>query len=326
MKMPRLFRSEAEAAGGSFGPAALTIGNFDGVHRGHQELFRRLESWGRDNAAKASVLTFEPHPARVIAPARAPRLLSTLAERAEWMAACGIQQVLALPFTLDFAALSPEEFVERVIVRAAGARLVIVGENFCFGRKQSGDVSTLRALGGRFGFKTEIVSGVAYRGRLVSSTAIRALIDAGDVAAASRFLTRPYSLRGEVVAGHGVGSKQTVPTLNLATLAEVIPANGVYVTRVRDLDSPRVWESVTNIGVRPTFDHPDENVSIESFVLSDYSEPAPKRIAVEFLEYLRMERKFPDAYELKRQIFRDAGRAQAFHRRVRRWIRDEFTS
>jgi riboflavin kinase/FMN adenylyltransferase len=197
---------------------------------------------------------------------------------------------------------------------------VVVGDNFCFGRKQSGDVSTLRALGGRFGFKTEIVSGVTYRGRAVSSTAIRALIDAGDVAAASRLLGRPYALRGEVVPGRGIGSRQTVPTLNLATTAEVIPAHGVYVTRVLDLDSNRAWNSVTNIGVRPTFSG-DDKVSIESFVLGTYSEPSPGRIAVQFLEYLREERKFPDPADLKRQILRDAARAQAFHRRAARWIR-----
>ena len=319
-KMPRLFRSEAEAAAGGFAPSALSIGNFDGVHRGHQELFRRLAGWAREHGAKPSVLTFEPHPTRVIAPARAPRLLSSLAQRAEWMGQCGVEQILAIPFTMDFAALSPEEFVERVLVGAAGARLVVVGDNFCFGRKQSGDVSTLRSLGGRFGFKTEIVSGVTYRGRAVSSTAIRALLDAGDVAAAGRLLTRPYALRGDVVSGYGVGSRQTVPTLNLATNAEVIPANGVYVTRVRDLDLPRTWDSVTNIGVRPTFGG-DETLSIESFILAGYSEPAPVRIAVEFLEYLREEKKFPDPVALKQQIFRDVGRAQAFHRRVRRWVR-----
>ena len=320
MPMPRLFRSEAEAAG-AFGPSALSIGNFDGVHRGHQELFRRLIEWSRLREARPSVLTFDPHPTRVIAPARAPRLLSTLAERVEWMGEAGIAHVLALPFTLDFAALSPEEFVERIIVKAAAARLVVVGDNFCFGRKQSGNVSTLRSLGGRFGFKTEIVSGVAYRGRVVSSTAVRALIDAGDVAAASRFLTRPYTLRGEVVQGYGVGSRQAVPTLNLATSAEVIPANGVYVTRVRDLDSERRWQSVTNIGLRPTFAQ-DDKISVESFVLADYSDPAPVRIAVEFLEYLREERKFADAAALRRQILRDASRALDFHRRVKRFVKN----
>ncbi len=319
MSMPRLFRSEAEATG-AFGPSALSIGNFDGVHRGHQELFARLVEWARQHEAKPSVLTFDPHPARVIAPARAPRLVSTFGERALWMGQAGIAQILAIPFNLDFAALSPEEFVERVIVKAAGAKLVVVGDNFCFGRKQSGNVATLRSLGGRFGFKTEIVTGVTYRGRAVSSTAVRALIDAGDVAAAARLLTRPYALSGAVVAGHGVGSRQTVPTLNLATAAEVIPASGVYVTRVRDLDSARQWPAVTNIGVRPTFAQ-DDKVSIESFILAGYSEPTPARIAVEFLEYLRPERKFPDPASLRQQILRDAGRAQAFHRRAARWVR-----
>ena len=319
--LPRLYRSEAEAASGGFAPSALSIGNFDGVHLGHRELFRRLAIWGREHGAQPSVLTFDPHPTRVLAPARAPRLLSTLADRAVWMAECGIAQILALPFTREFSSLSPEQFVEQIIVRAAGARLVVVGDNFCFGHKQSGDVSTLRALGGRFGFKTEIVSGVAYRGRAVSSTTVRALLDAGDVAAAARLLTRPYALVGEVVSGHGIGARQTVPTLNLATAAEVIPASGVYVTRVRDLVSGRSWPSVTNIGVRPTFEQTDEKVSIESFILSGFTEPAPQRIAVDFLAYLRAERKFPDSSELRGQIIKDAGRAQKFHRRIDRWLR-----
>lgn len=318
--LPRLFRSEEESDG-VFGPSALSIGNFDGVHRGHQALFARLAEWGRAHGAKASVLTFDPHPARVVAPERAPRLLSTLADRARWMAEAGIEQVLALPFTREFAALGPEEFVERVIVRAAGAKLVVVGDNFCFGRKQSGDVSTLRQLGGRFGFKTEIVTGVTYRQRMVSSTAVRFLIEAGDVAAAARLLTRPYTLSGAVVSGRGVGSKQTVPTLNLATAAEVLPARGVYVTVVRDLESSRRWPAVTNVGVRPTFGGDNEEVSIESFLLEGYSEPAPARIAVELLESLRAERKFEDVAALKRQILLDAGRAQTFHRRVNKWVR-----
>jgi riboflavin kinase / FMN adenylyltransferase len=321
MQMPRLFRSEADAITGGFAPSALSIGNFDGVHRGHQELFSRLCAWGREHQARPSVLTFDPHPTRVLAPARAPRLLGTMADRVAWMGEHGIEQILALPFSLEFASLSPEAFVERVIVKATGARLVVVGDNFCFGHRQSGNVATLRDLGGRFGFKTEIVSGVSYRGRAVSSTAVRALLDAGDVAAAARLLTRPYALRGEVVPGHGIGSKQTVPTLNLATTAEVIPAHGVYVTRVRDLDSARLWPSVTNIGVRPTFNQVEQALSIESFVLSGYSEPAPQHIAVEFLEFLREERKFPDPVELRRQILIDAGRAQRFHRRVDRWVK-----
>jgi len=318
--MPHLFRSEAEAAAGSFGPSVLSVGNFDGVHRGHQELFRRLHNWSREHGGRPSVLTFDPHPSRVVAPTRAPRLLSTLAERARRMGEHGIEQLLALPFTLEFAKLSPEEFVERVIVRAAGARLVVVGDNFCFGHKQAGNVSTLRSLGGRFGFKTEIVSAVTYRGRAVSSTAVRALIDAGDVAAASRLLTRPYALHGQVVSGRGVGHKQTVPTLNLATAAEVLPRHGVYVTRVRDAATERAWPAVTNIGVRPTFDDAPDAVSIESFILAGYTEPAPEHIVVDFLEFLREERKFSDPAALRQQILRDAGRAQAFHRRAGKWI------
>ncbi len=309
-----VYRSLAEAEG-RFGPSAVTIGNFDGAHLGHQELFRRLRRWD----AKPSVLTFDPHPSKVVAPDRAPRLLSTLEERFEWMRRCGIEQALAVPFDVEFSRLSPRDFVAHVVVRAAGAKAVLVGENFRFGAKAAGDTAMLAELGREFGFETVIVPGVMLRGRMVSSTVIRGLLDAGQVERAARMLGRPYSLAGRVVAGHGVGAKKTVPTLNLATLSEVVPARGVYITETRDPDMRRVWPSVTNIGHRPTFGG-DEALAIESFILEGYNDPAPERIEVAFLHRLREERKFPDPESLKLQIFKDAGRAKRYFARRRKWI------
>jgi riboflavin kinase/FMN adenylyltransferase len=318
MSEVRIYRSVEEASG-SFPPSALTIGNFDGVHVGHRELFRQLVETGKRIGAKPSVLTFDPHPARVVAPHRAPKLLSTLDQRFAWMESSGIQQILVLPFDDNFAKFTPEEFVRRILVDAAGARAVLVGENFRFGNKQAGDTALLAKFGRRYGFTIEVVGGVKVRGRTVSSTDVRRLVEAGNVAWAARLLGRTYSLEGSVVHGHGVGSKQTVPTLNLATAAEVLPARGVYVTRTVDLDTRRRWPSVTNVGVRPTFGG-DDAVSIETYLLEGYSDPPPSRIGVEFLLRLRPERKFPDVDTLKRQILRDAGRAKAYHRRVRRWV------
>lgn len=309
-----VFRSLEEARG-KFAPSALSIGNFDGVHRGHQELFRRLvERCRAEGGWKPSVLTFHPHPTKVTKPERAPRLLTTIGQRLVKMRECGIEQVLVLPFTPEFSRLTPGEFVRSVLVEAAGAKLVVVGENFRFGAKQAGEVGALREAGASFGFATEIAGGVVYRGTLVSSTEVRKRIDCGDVRMANRLLARPYALEGAVVSGHGIGSKQTVPTLNLATDAEVLPARGVYITRVADLASERSWPAVTNIGFRPTFN--GDALTIESFVLEGYAEPAPGRIRVEFLWRLREERKFETPDALKAQIFRDVARARRYFART----------
>lgn len=315
----RVFRSLDEVPP-DFGPSALTIGNFDGVHAGHRAILRRVKQVAGERGLTASVLTFDPHPAKVVAPARAPRLMTSPARRAALMREDGIQQVLILPFDRRVARLSPQQFVERVLVGKLDVRALLVGHDFCFGYKQSGNVRVLRELGHKYGFTTEEVQAVLLRGHLVSSTAVRQLIERGRVSQAARLLERPYALEGEVVAGRGVGSTQTVPTLNLATDAEVLPATGVYVTRTSDLDDSgvRAWPSVTNVGYRPTFGD-SHQISIESFLLEPLAGAAPRRIRVEFLRRLRDECTFPDPQALKRQILRDAGRAQAYFRRLGKW-------
>lgn len=305
-----VYHGLAEARG-RFGPSSVTIGNFDGAHRGHRALFECL----RGRGGKPSVITFDPHPSSVVAPHRAPKLMSTLDQRVRWMRECGIEQVLVVPFDLEFSRLDPESFVRKVLVEAAAAKFVAVGGNFRFGYKAAGDVAMLASLGLRFGFETRAVEPVVWRGIVVSSTEVRRAVESGAVVRAGRLLGRPYTLEGGVVSGFGIGSRQTVPTLNLEASSEVLPASGVYVTRVSDFDTGRSWPAVTNIGTRPTFG--GEQLSIESFILEGYSEPAPRRIAVEFLHRLREERKFADAASLKARILRDAGRAVAFHRRIR---------
>jgi riboflavin kinase/FMN adenylyltransferase len=302
----RVCRRAGEAAA-VFAPSALTIGNFDGVHLGHQELIRRL----RGAAGVPSVLTFDPHPTSVVAPARAPRLLSTIAERLAWMEELGVEQALVEPFDHAFASLDPGQFVERIVAGAARARLVVVGENFRFGARQAGDTAMLAELGRRHGFDVQVAPPVSYRGQMVSSTLVRARIESGAVARAARLLGRPYAIGGPIVTGHGVGSRQTVPTLNLATTAQVIPARGVYVTQV-EIDG--AWrEAVTNIGFRPTFGG-DAALSIESFALDGVA-ATPAAIRVRFLWRLRAERKFDDAAALRAQILKDVVRARAYFRR-----------
>jgi riboflavin kinase/FMN adenylyltransferase len=314
----RIYRSLAELPA-DFGPSAVTIGNFDGVHRGHREILRRVKALAAASGWKASVLTFDPHPTRVVAPERVPKLMTTPARRAELMAAAGVEQILILPFDRAIAQWSPEEFVKRLLIDRLGARAVLVGENFRFGCRQAGTTQILEALGRELGFVLEVVPPVTCRGEVVSSSRIRDLILAGRMGAANRMLGRPYALEGDVVSGRGVGSKQTVPTLNLATEGEVIPARGVYVTRTRGLDDRLDWNSVTNIGYRPTFGQSDQ-LSIETFLLDPLTGDAPDRICVEFLARLRSERQFESPEALKTQILRDVRAAQNYFRRTQAWI------
>jgi riboflavin kinase/FMN adenylyltransferase len=310
----RVFRSLDETPAG-FGPCALTIGNFDGVHYGHRRILRRVRELAEARRLTPSVLTFDPHPTRIVAPDRSPLLMTTPERRAELMRREGIEQVLILPFTAELAQVSAEDFVRRILIDRLQARAVLVGDNFRFGHRHAGTVELLGELGRRLGFETEVVPAVTCRGRVVSSSAVRELLLAGNVSLAARLLLRPYALEGEVVSGRGVGSKQTVPTLNLATTGELIPARSVYITRTRDLDDAREWTSVTNIGYRPTFGA-SEQLSIESFLLDPLDE-TPRRIAVEFLRRIREERKFETPEALRSQILRDVRAAQSYFRRLR---------
>ncbi len=313
---PRVFRSLAEVPH-DFGPCATTIGNFDGVHAGHQALMRRVAAISQLAGWKAAVLTFEPHPAKVVAPDRAPKMIMTLDQRAEVMGALGIEEILILPFTPEVSRWTPEEFVKAVLVDAMQARTVLVGEDFRFGHKQAGNTNTLRELGAKYGFAVDLIIPVNVRGERVSSSLVRRMVLEGRVNRAGRLLARPFALEGMVVQGHGIGARKTVPTLNLQPTTEVWPRNGVYVTRTEDLDSDRTWNSISNVGVRPTFGgHAGDAASIETFLLEPLNGPSPVNIRVEFLWRIRDERKFPSPGDLKNQILRDIAVTQKYFRRV----------
>ena len=314
----KIYRSLQETPA-DFGPCVLTIGNFDGVHYGHRRILRRLRAIAQARGWKPSVLTFDPHPTRVVAPERSPRLMMSPERRAELMREEGVEQVLILPFTKELAQISPEEFVRAIVVGRLGARAVLVGDNFRFGHRHAGNVTLLAELGATLGFETEVIQAVNYRGRMVSSSGIRGLVASGRVGLAARQLQHAYGIEGEVVSGRGVGSKQTVPTLNLATDAELVPGNGVYITRTRDLDAARTWNSITNIGYRPTFGASDER-TIETFLLEPLEGETPRRIRVDFLRRVREERKFDSPEALRAQILKDVRVAQAWFRRTRAWV------
>lgn len=284
------------------------IGVFDGVHAGHQALLRRAIDTARELGGKPCVFTFHPHPACVVAPERAPRLLYSIEQRQELLRAHGIEEIGVLAFDQRIAAMTPREFATGPL---RDVRAIIVGEDFRFGKGRAGDVRTLADLG----FDVRPVSAVKLRGLLVSSSEIRKRIEGGEVSLAGRLLGRAYSIQGEIVPGHGIGAKQTVPTLNLRTDAEVLPATGVYITRTTDLASGTRWNSITNLGVRPTFDNAG-GLSIETFLLDPLAGAPPERIRLEFLRRLREERKFESPESLRAQILRDVAVARSYFHRL----------
>jgi len=307
-----IFRSLADLPA-NFGPCSITIGNFDGVHVGHQHIIRRVIAVARERGIKSAALTFDPHPTKLVAPSRAPRLLTTPEQRARLMLDQGLDEVLILPFTAEIAKLTPEEFVREILAGKLRARVVLVGDNFRFGHRAAGDAHALAELGVKYGFETAIVHPVIRRGRVISSSEIRRAIEAGNVSLACRMLGRPYALEGRVVQGAGIGSKQTVPTLNLETPAEVLPKTGVYITRTHDRAGAREWPSITNVGYRPTFN--GHGLTIETFLLAKLEGEQPFEISVEFLRWVRDERKFESPEALKAQILRDVRRAEWYFRR-----------
>jgi len=300
-------------------PSAVTIGNFDGLHAGHRRIMGRVVEIARENHWTSTVLTFHPHPTRVVAPSRSPKLITTIEQRTALMRDSGIERVLVMPFTEQLAKLSPEEFARQILCDQLNARAVLVGANFRFGAQQAGNIQTLRRLGDELGFQTETIHEVKRHGHTVSSSGIRKALEQGSVSLVARLLERPYAIDGDIVAGLGVGSKQTVPTLNLDTRAELIPASGVYITRTTDLHhTSRRWNSVTNVGYRPTFDD-QRGLTVETFLLSPLDGGTPSRIRLEFLRRVRDEKQFDGPELLKAQIMRDVGQAVKYFRRCSKW-------
>jgi riboflavin kinase/FMN adenylyltransferase len=297
--------------------SVLAIGNFDGIHLGHQAIIRSAVQHAAKTGDVATALTFDPSPRRVLRPESAPLRLSTNAQRMDWFGTVGLESAVVLPFTLDLARLSPEEFVEQILVRGLHVRAVLVGENFHFGHKQAGNVALLRELGARHSFAVEIIPPVALDGEIVSSTAIRREIASGSVTHAARLLGRPFVLTGEIVPGTGTGRRFTFPTLNLKPDQELLPARGVYVTRTLLEGETKSRRSVTNVGMRPTFN--GASLSVETHLLDFSGDITAKRMEVRFWKRLREEKKFANPEELRAQIARDVASARRFFIRLRRF-------
>lgn len=297
-----------ERFGGDARASVITIGNFDGVHLGHQEILRQVVERARRENALATVVTFDPHPLKVLRPDDAPSLLSTTDQRLAQIGRAGIDAALVLHFDAELARLSAREFIEEFVVNTLRAKAVFVGGNFRFGHRGAGDVALLRGLGRELGFDVQCIDPVACRGQVVSSTAIRQALAEGRVTDAGRMLGRPFSLAGQIEAGAGLGRRVVVPTLNLRTEQEAKPKIGVYATEISV--GGRVYRGVTNVGVRPTFD--GQGLSIESFLFDFDGSVATGELEVLFWERLRDEMKFPGPEALRAQILRDTERGRRF--------------
>ncbi len=293
----------------------LSIGAYDGVHLGHQEIVRQVVRRSRPTGAAAVVLSFSPHPQKVVSPSDAPPLLQTPAQRRGFLRSLEVDYLVEMPFTLQLSRFSPEEFVSRVLMRGRPTQ-VHVGWNFRFGHKRSGDLGKLEELGARHGFEVFSVAPVSVRGVQVSSSKIRRLLLDGQVSRAARFLGRPYQILGTVIHGDGRGRQIGFPTANLETPNELIPSNGVYACRIR-LDG-RFHPCVTNVGVRPTVHpqvqgHPVVESHILDFDANIYGCPTE----LEFFASLRPERKFESLQALTDQIRKDVSRARRYLERTR---------
>jgi riboflavin kinase/FMN adenylyltransferase len=308
-----IFRTFEESRG-RFGPCALAIGNFDGVHIGHQALIGEAVRCAQNKRLVPAVLTFDPHPTAVVAPDRVPPLICTMEERFRLAGEVGTQRIFVLQFSAELARLTPEEFVSSILVDVLQTKAVFVGDNFRFGYKQSGTTDVFAALGRSYGFTTTFLKPIEFRGRVVSSTEIRSDLAASKIVEAARLLGRCYSIEGPVVRGRGIGSRKTVPTLNLKPQSELVVPRGIFVTETIERETGRRWPSVTSCGHNPTFGATD--LTVETYLLGELRGSSPASVEVQFRHFLRHEEAYPTAEALKSQILKDVGRAQAYWRHV----------
>jgi riboflavin kinase/FMN adenylyltransferase len=309
----QVFR-KLEEVPAQYGPTVASVGNFDGVHIAHQAVVRHMAQRAHAIGGKAVAVTFEPHPLRILRPDSAPKLITPLEVKLKLLEQTGVDATLVLPFTRDLSLMSAHDFARDLLVDVLHAREVHEGYNFHFGHKAEGNVETLAAFGREMGFDVHTYSEELLRGHHVSSSELRRLIAAGHVGRARALLGRPFSIVSNPGRGRGYGTRYTVPTVNLARYDELVPANGVYITRISI--NGECFDAVTNVGVRPTFG-PD-SFAIESHLLNFHPIELLAQTEVEliFLKRLREEQKFESIGALKEQIGRDVARARRLFRLV----------
>ncbi|MBN1831367.1 MAG: bifunctional riboflavin kinase/FAD synthetase [Deltaproteobacteria bacterium] len=285
----------------------LTIGNFDGVHRGHLALFDKVMERAKAINGQSVVLTFDPHPIKVMSPGNGPPLITPIEQKLKLISNTGIDVIICLAFTLEFASMSAEDFVHDILMDRLGVREIVVGYDYTFGYKRQGDVSLLREMGDKLGFRVHVTDPIHLDDAVVSSTSIRKFIQQGNLVAAKKLLGRDYQIYGTVVKGKGRGGRLLgFPTANLKPVDELIPKKGVYAVTVRVDDKD--YCGVANIGYNPTFG--DDALSIEAHLL-DFSENiVGKMIEIKFIQRIRDEKTFRDVKELSDRITQDIEQAR----------------
>ena len=298
-----------------FGPTLVSVGNFDGVHRAHRFVLSEIVKRAKGLKAKSMAVTFEPHPTRILRPDSNFKLLTPTPEKLRLLAATGVDAVLLLPFTRDLSLMTPRQFAHEILKKRLRACEVHEGYNFHFGHKASGNILTLRELGRQMGFEVHDYPEMRLRGEPVSSSHIRQLLREGRVSRARHLLARPFSILSTAGRGRGYGSKYTVPTINLARYEELVPKDGVYISRTRVGDE--CFDSVTNIGNRPTLGA--DSFAVESHLLNFHplEVTVDTEVEIHFLDRLRDEIKFPSVEALREQIGRDVAKAQRYFRRLK---------
>jgi riboflavin kinase / FMN adenylyltransferase len=301
-----------------FGPTIATIGNFDGVHRGHQWVIAEVVSRARQLGIPSIAITFDPHPARVLRPDSVRPMITPLAQKLELLEATGLDALLLLPFTTDLSRKSARSFATEVLQQTLHVTELHEGENFRFGYQAEADIESLETLGRELNFKVRVYTPRSLRNQPISSSRIRELLAQGDVSHARALLGRPFAVASTPASGRGYGTRYTVPTINLAPYAELLPANGVYITSLTVGSGPsaETFEAVTNIGNRPTFGA--DSFAVESHLLNFHplegdqalSEQTP--LTLTFLKRLRPEIRWPNPEALREQIGRDVRRAQRY--------------
>jgi riboflavin kinase/FMN adenylyltransferase len=293
-----------------FGPTLLSVGNFDGVHRAHTRVLSNIVPRARAQGYKAVAVTFDPHPMRILRPDAGLKLLTPIPEKLRLLEVTGLDAVLLLPFTRDLSLMAPHDFAHDILKKGLQAREVHEGYNFHFGNKAAGNVDMLAEFGREMGFEVKVYPEMRLRGEPVSSSRIRNLLTDGGVSRARYLLARPFGILSTPGRGRGYGSKYTVPTINLSRYEELIPKDGVYITRTRV--GEEYFDSVTNVGNRPTF--ATESFAVETHLLNFHPvELSPEtEVEIHFLQRLREEIKFPSVDALRAQIGKDVRKAQRY--------------
>jgi riboflavin kinase / FMN adenylyltransferase len=297
-----------------YAPSIATIGNFDGVHRGHQWVIAEVTARARALGLRSLAITFDPHPARIIRPESSLPLITPLSQKLDLLAATGIDAVLVLPFTSELSRMTARNFAKEILQQTLHVKELHEGENFRFGYQAEAGIESLEALGRELGFDVKVYAPRSIRGHAISSSRVRQLIADGDVSQVRALLGRSFAIHSTPASGRGYGTRYTVPTINLAPYPELLPGNGVYITSltIGTGASSKTFDAVTNIGNRPTFG--EDSFAVESHLLNFHpialDEHTP--LTLTFLQRLRPEMRWPSPEALREQIGRDVARARRY--------------